>query len=56
MYTVDTLKRKIMKEGHQATVDFLLSNNLPIKVKEDLTKAHVFNSDGYLCLSFLYSL
>lgn len=56
MYTIDTLKRKIMKEGHQATVDFLLSNNLPIKVKEDLTKAHVFNSDGYLSLSFLYSL
>ena len=56
MYNLGTLKRKISKEGLQATIKFLLSDDLPLNIKEDLTAAHVFNSDGYLCLSLLYSL
>ena len=56
MYNLGTLKRKISKEGLQATIKFLLSDDLPLNIKEDLTAAHIFNTDGYLCLSLLYSL
>ena len=56
MYNLSTLKRKISKDGLQATVDFLLSDDLPLNIKDDLTKVHVFNADGYLCLSLLYAL
>lgn len=55
MYNITSLKRKIAKEGFQSTIDFLLSDNLPEHIKEDLTKEHVFNN-GHLCLSLLYSL
>ena len=56
MYNLDALRRKIAKEGFQATFDFLVSENLDSKVKEDLTENHVFSRDGRLCLSLLYSL
>ena len=55
MYNLNTLKRKIAKEGFQSTIDFLLSDNLPLHIKEELTKEHVFNN-GHLCLSLLYAL
>ena len=55
MYDLAALKRKISKDGFQTTFDFLLSDNLPLQIKEDLTKEHVFNN-GHLCLSLLYSL
>lgn len=56
MYNLDSLKRKIAKEGIQATIDYLLSDDLTSDAKKALTKNHVFNSEGYLCLSLLYSL
>ena len=56
MYNLNTLKRKISKDGLQTTINFLLSENLPKNIKEDLTKDHVFNKSGHLCLSLLYSL
>ena len=55
MYTIESLKRKIEKEGPYATKKFLLSENLPLQLKRDLEKIHVFNN-GYLCISFFYTL
>lgn len=56
MYDLDALRRKIAEEGFQNTIDFLLSEDLDSKIKEDLTKKHVFSRDGHLCLSLIYSL
>lgn len=56
MYNLNTLKRKIKKDGLQETIDFLLSDDLPLEIKQDLTKEHVFSPKGYLCLSLLYAL
>ena len=53
MYDLKSLKRKIEKEGLQETIDFLLSDSLDERVKSDLTKCHVFNENGYLCLSLV---
>lgn len=55
MYTLESLKRKIAKEGLEPTIQFLLSEELPLQVKQDLEKERIFNK-GYLCLSFVYSL
>ena len=56
MYNLSSLKRKISKDGLQATVDFFLYDDMPLYINDDLTKVHVFNADGYLCLSLLYAL
>lgn len=55
MYDLEALKRKIAKEGLETTIRFLLSDDLPLQVKQDLEKEHIFNK-GYLCLSLVYSL
>ena len=44
MYNLNTLRRKVAKEGLQSTIDFLLSDDLPSNIKEDLAKEHVFNN------------
>ena len=56
MYDKEALKRFIAKHGVDDAIKYFSSDDLPLHIKEDLTKIHVFNSDGYLCLSFLYSL
>ena len=38
MYDLDALRRKIAKEGFQATFDFLVSENLDSKVENDKIK------------------
>lgn len=55
MYTLELLRRKIAKEGREETIRFLLSEDLPLHVKQELEKVHVFNN-GYLCLSLIHSL
>ncbi len=55
MYNLQALKRKIAKEGLETTIQFLLSDEIPLQLKQELEKDHIFNN-GYLCLSLLYSL
>ena len=55
MYTLEALKRKIAKEGVEPTIQHLLSDDLPLQLKQDLEQEHVF-CNGHLCLSFVYSL
>ena len=55
MYDINNLKRKIAKEGLDNTIQYLLSEELPVTLKNDLEKAHIFKN-AYLCLSLLYSL
>lgn len=55
MYDINALKRKIAKEGLENTIKYLLSDNLPSQLKQDLEKEHIFQN-GLLCLSLVYSL
>lgn len=55
MYYIDILKEKIKKEGLESTIRYLLSDNLPLQLKSEMEKEHIFN-DGYLCLSLIYAL
>lgn len=53
MYNKEAVKRKIAKEGLIPTISLLTSDTLPPYIKEELTKNHVLDSDGNLCLDFL---
>lgn len=55
MYNINALKRKIEKEGMEPTIQYLLSDDLPLQLKQDLEKEHIF-CNGHLCLSLVYSL
>lgn len=55
MYNIEALRRKIAKEGVENTIDYLLSDNLPLHIKQDLEKELIFDN-GHLCLSLVYSL
>jgi len=55
MYDLEALRRKIGKEGVEETIQYLLSPNLPERIKESLTNCSVF-SGGYLNLALIYSL
>lgn len=49
MYTLEALKRKISKEGLDNTLQYLLSENLPLYVKIALEEEGVF-CDGSICI------
>ena len=55
MYNLEALKRQIAKYGVEPTVQALLADNLPLQLKQDLEKEHIF-SKGILCLGLVYSL
>lgn len=55
MYNIEAIQRLIAKNGIDATVRILCSDNLPDKIKTELTKCGIFQ-DNYLCLSLVYSL
>ena len=55
MYNIEALRRKIAKEGFTPTIDYLLSDDLPMQLKKELEKEHIF-SNGRPCLSLIYSL
>lgn len=56
MSILESLKSRKEKDGVDATIKFLLSPTLSPSEKKEYTEAHVFNRDGYLSLSLIYSL
>lgn len=44
MYTLEALRRKIAKEGKDITIRYLLSDNLPLSIREALEEAGVFHN------------
>ncbi len=55
MYNIEAIRRLIAKNGIDATVRLLCSDNLPENIKAELTKCGIFRNN-YLCLSLVYSL
>ena len=55
MYTIESVKRKIKKEGIDQTIRDLSYGNFSEDVKKELNNSHIF-CDGYPNLSVIYSL
>ena len=56
LHSLKDVKAKIEKEGVEPTIQYLLSDSLKNTEKADLTKCNIFNKNGYLHLSLVYSL
>lgn len=55
MYDVDSIKRKVKKEGVDKTILDLLSGNFSDEQKKELSDSHIL-CNGYPNLSAIYSL
>ena len=55
MQILEALKSRIAEYGIDATIEYLLSEDLSPQEKAEYEKVHVFNR-GYLCLSLIYYL
>lgn len=55
MYNLDTVKRKIKKEGAESFIAEIISGNLPEDIMQELSHCNII-SGGYPNLSFIYSL
>ena len=56
MYNKETLKRYVRSKGAEPVIEWLLSDQLPIQIKDDLKKDAIFSSSGCLNLSAVYAL
>lgn len=52
---IELLKRLISEQGMQATIQFLLSDEISDKMRTELTENHIFVG-GYPCLCSLCTL
>ena len=56
MYNLNDLREKAKKEGLQAVIEYLTSDNISTEEKEFLKEKHILSPEGYPCLSLIYSL
>lgn len=53
MYTIESVRRKASKEGLNNTVQYLLSENLPLYIKTALEEAGVFYNNGEIRIDLI---